>query len=127
MLIRDLIEELKKDDSFVYADSADPRMIQEIANGGIIIYPVAKPAGSIVAGIERMKDFDNIYVTERSVNLQEEFRNYTWAKDKDGNYINVPIDAFNHGIDASRYYTLGHILGQIVKPKIYSKDELGIF
>lgn len=93
MLSSELIKALNEDDSFVFADSADPRLIDEIALGGVIIYPVAKPAGSIIAGIEKMKSFDNIYVTKRSLNVQEELRNYVWDKDKDGNFINVPIDA----------------------------------
>lgn len=115
MLVGDLIRELSSRGGLVYADSADPRLIQEIANGHVIIYPVSKPAGSIIAGIERIKDFDNIYVTKRSVNLQHELRNYVWAKDKDGNYINQPEDHDNHLIDAVRYYVLGHILGQIIR------------
>lgn len=127
MGITELAEELRKADLFVYADSADPRLIQEIANRGIIIYPVAKPAGSVVAGIERMKDFDNIFVTERSYNLQSELRNYVWAKDKDGNYINQPEDHDNHCIDSVRYYINGHILGQIVKPRKVDTSTLGIF
>lgn len=96
MVSSDLIKELRKENLFVYADCADPRLIQEIANGGIIIYPVQKGAGSIVAGIDRIKDFDNIFVTEHSYNLIHEGRNYVWAKDKDGNYINTPVDANNH-------------------------------
>lgn len=96
LLSKDLIRKLSEDDSFVFADSADPRLIDEIGLGGVIIYPVAKPAGSIIAGIEKMKSFDNIFITERSLNVQDEFRNYVWAKDKDGNYINVPEDRFNH-------------------------------
>ena len=127
MGIRDIITELRKYGLFVYADSADPRLIDEIANGGIIIYPVAKPAGSIIAGIEKMKDFDNIFVTERSVNLMEELRNYVWAKNKDGEFINEPEDHDNHAIDATRYYITGYILGQIVKPKKVNKYDLGIF
>jgi phage terminase large subunit len=46
------------------------------------------------------------------------FRNYTWDKDKDGNYINEPIDAFNHSCDASRYWVLGDVLGRIAKVNI---------
>jgi phage terminase large subunit len=65
-----------------------------------------------VAGIDKMQEM-NIFVTSRSSNLLKEFRKYVWDKDKDGNYINVPIDAWNHGIDASRYYVLGRILGKI--------------
>lgn len=97
----------------VIADSADPRLIQEIANGGILIYPVQKFAGSIVAGIDKMKTM-RIHITKRSVNLIKEMNNYIWAKDKDGNFVNVPVDAMNHAIDASRYYTLGELLGHII-------------
>lgn len=127
MGVTDLAEALKKEGLFVYSDSADPRLVQEIANRGVIIYPVAKPAGSVVAGIERIKDFDNIFITERSYNLQNELRNYVWAKDKDGNYINYPEDHDNHIVDAARYYIGGHILGQIVKPRSVNADEIGIF
>lgn len=127
MVSSDLIKELRKENLFVYADCADPRLIQEIANGGIIIYPVQKGAGSIVAGIDRIKDFDNIFVTERSYNLIHEGRNYVWAKDKDGHYINEPEDHDNHCWDAIRYYTNGKILGKIVKPKNVNKSDLGIF
>ncbi|MCX4279201.1 phage terminase large subunit, partial [Muribaculum sp.] len=127
LLSKDLIKKLSEDDSFVFADSADPRLIDEIGLGGVIIYPVAKPAGSIIAGIEKMKSFDNIFVTKRSLNVQEELRNYVWAKDKDGNYINMPEDANNHSIDATRYYVLGCILGKILKPKKVKKSDLGIF
>lgn len=127
MLSSELINELKKEDSFVYADSADPRLIDEIALGGVIIYPVAKPAGSIIAGIEKMKTFDHIYVTRESLNVQYELRNYVWAKDKDGNYINIPEDANNHSLDAARYYILGCILGKVLKPKKVKKSDLGIY
>ena len=127
MLISELSRRLAEEGLFVYADSADPRLIDEIANKGVIIYPVAKGAGSIVAGIEKMKDFDNIFITKRSYNLQREFRKYVWAKDKDGNYINQPEDDNNHGVDASRYYVNGCLLGKIVAPPRVTKAELGIF
>ena len=117
MLSSDLVKELRRfGDLKVFSDSADPRLIQEIHNGGVKIYPVEKGAGSIIAGIDKMKSL-NIFVTERSFNLRKEFRNYVWDKDKDGNYINQPIDAWNHGIDAVRYYILATLLGKIQKPK----------
>lgn len=127
MLVSELSRELKKEELHVYADSADPRLIQEIANAGVIIYPVQKGVGSIIAGIERIKDFDNIFITKRSYNIQKEMRNYVWAKDKDGNYINTPEDHDNHGVDALRYFVNGHIFGQIIKPKMVDKSDLGIF
>ena len=127
MLISELSRRLAEEGLFVYADSADPRLIDEIANKGVIIYPVAKGAGSIVAGIEKMKDFDNIFITKRSYNLQREWRKYVWAKDKEGNYINQPEDDNNHGVDASRYYVNGCLLGKIVAPTRLNKSDLGIF
>jgi len=41
-------------------------------------------------------------VTSNSVNLLDELRNYQWLK-KNGEKMNVPIDTWNHGIDATRY------------------------
>lgn len=116
MLSSDLIKALHRYEMKVFSDSADPRLVQEIHNGGIKIYPVEKGAGSIIAGIDKMKSL-NIFVTERSYNLRKEFLNYVWDKDKDGNYINQPIDAWNHGIDATRYWVLAILLGKIQKPK----------
>lgn len=127
MGVKELITELRKTECMIYSDSADPRLIDEIALGGVIIYPVAKPAGSVIAGIEKIKSFDNIYVTERSLNLQDELRNYVWAKDKFGNYINYPEDRYNHGVDCTRYYVLGNLLGQLVHPKVVKSSQLGIF
>ena len=112
MLSSDLIKALHRYEMKVFSDSADPRLVQEIHNGGIKIYPVEKGAGSIIAGIDKMKSL-KIFVTERSYNLRKEFLNYVWDKDKDGNYINQPIDAWNHGIDATRYWVLATLLGDI--------------
>lgn len=116
MLSKDIIAELKKHKLKTISESADPRLIDEIHNAGISIYPVEKFPGSIKAGIDKMLEM-NIKVTKRSYNLLEEFRNYTWDKDKNGNYINEPIDEWNHGIDASRYWVLSEILGRNKKKK----------
>lgn len=117
MLGKDIISVLQNFKGLkVFSESADPRLVDEIANAGVRIYPVDKSGGSIKAGIDKMKEY-NIFVTEDSYNLQEELRKYVWDKDKNGNYINAPIDAYNHLMDASRYYMLGNILGKILKRK----------
>lgn len=98
MLSSDIIKFLRPyadEGLFVYADSADPRLIDEVALGGIVIYGAQKGAGSILAGIDKMQTFE-IFTTRKSVHLQSEFRNYIWAKDKDGRYINTPEDHDNH-------------------------------
>lgn len=113
---KDIIERLRDYDLPVYSDSADPRLIDEIAMGGVQIYPVDKYAGSVLAGIDYMQGL-NLYVTSDSYDLQQEYRKYVWDKDKDGYYINKPVDAWNHGIDATRYYCLGGLLGRVKVPQ----------
>lgn len=127
----DLIREFRREEDagkggFVYAESADPRLIDEISVGGIIIYPVRKGAGSILAGISKLQEYE-IFVTRNSYNALREGRNYVWAKDKDGNYINEPEDHDNHVWDACRYYILGKIMGRILEPRTLEKSELGIY
>ena len=124
MLARDIIAVLKRyPDMKVIADSADPRLIQEIANAGIRIYPVEKGPGSIIAGIEKTKEY-GIYLTERSYNTMTELRNYVWDKDKDGRYVNAPAEGqADHSADAIRYYVLGAILGKVR----IAKNNTGIF
>lgn len=122
MLTNEIAKKLKPWNLKVYGDSADPRLIQEIRNRGVNIYPVDKYPGSVVAGIDKVKEYE-LFVTKRSYHIMEELRNYVWDKDKDGHYINEPIDAWNHCIDPIRYYILGHILGRILVPK----DISGVF
>ena len=122
MLSSAIANRLKPFSMKVFADSQDPRLIQEIKNRGVNIYPVDKFPGSIKAGIDKIKDME-FFVTERSYNLITELRKYVWDKDKDGNYINEPVDEYKHLMDAIRYYVLGCLLGRILKPK----DLTGIF
>lgn len=128
MLTKDIIEVLKPYRNLkVISESADPRLIDEISNAGILIYPVDKSGPSIIAGIEKMLEM-NIHVTERSYNMLREFRNYVWDKDKNGNPINRPADGQeDHLCDAVRYYMLGMILGKILTRATYDKVSLGIF
>lgn len=122
MLTSEIAREDRKFDLPVISESADPRMIDEIAMSGVNIYGVEKGNNSINEGIDFMQGY-RIHVTKRSFNLLKEYHNYVWDKDKDGNYINKPIDAWNHGIDACRYYCLGKLLG-----KVRIKQDLsGIF
>ena len=87
---------------FIYADSAEPKSIDELKQRGHKVLPVSKGRDSVVYGIELINQ-NKILVTQRSTNLIDELTNYSWQKDKEGNYIKKPIDAFNHGVDAARY------------------------
>jgi len=86
----------------IYADSAEPKSIQEINNIGFNIKPVSKGADSISYGIGIMQE-NHFQVTARSVNAIKELRAYCWDTDKTGKSLNKPIDNWNHWIDAARY------------------------
>ena len=86
----------------VFADSAEPKSIEELYRMGWNIKPATKGQGSVNIGIDMMKRYQ-LHVTKDSVNMIKEFRNYKWQEDKNGNILNVPVDMFNHTIDAIRY------------------------
>ena len=103
----DIVEKLKSvgvgtlDD--IIADSSEPKSIAEIRRGGFrACRGVKKGPDSITNGIDILKRY-RIKIHKKSTNLIEEFSNYQWFKTKDGEYLNKPIDNFNHGIDAIRY------------------------
>ena len=113
MLTNDIINVLKKECMYdkIISESADPRLIDEIYNAGLNIHAVEKYAGSINAGLTKMKEF-NIKITKRSTNVKKEFENYVYAQDKEGKYLNQPVDDYNHAIDAIRYVVLSEILAK---------------
>ncbi len=86
----------------IYADSAEPKSIAELNGYRHQVVAVSKGRDSVVYGINLINQ-NEIYVTSRSKNLIKELSHYTWMKDKEGNTLNKPIDAFNHAIDAARY------------------------
>ncbi len=87
----------------IFADGSQPGTIEEIRRYGFNIKAATKGDDSIMLGIGLMQDRD-LYVTTCSEGLIKEFDNYAWAKDSDGNPTNKPIDKWNHGIDAARYF-----------------------
>lgn len=82
----------------IVADSAEPRLIAEMAANGCNIIPTAKGPGSITAGLALMQDY-TIIVDEASSNIAKEFNNYVYSDKKSG----LVIDNWNHAIDAIRY------------------------
>lgn len=90
--------------STIVADSAEMKSIEEIKRLGIRrIKPSVKGKGSILQGIQKLQQFE-IIVSPACSELIEELQNYSWTKDKKLNeYINTPIDKYNHYLDALRY------------------------
>lgn len=86
----------------IIADSEDPKSIEELHRMGWNIYPCKKGKDSVVYGINTMKTKKQ-FISKRSFNLKREFSAYCWKQDKDGRWLPVPVDMWNHGIDAIRY------------------------
>ena len=92
----------------IIADSAEPKSIEEVHRLGFNIHPATKGADSIRNSIDSMKR-QPLLVTRESTNLIKELRNYTWDTDKTGASLGVPIDRYNHAIDAVRYVALNKL------------------
>lgn len=103
--IKDLLTAHNVGKDVIYADSAEPKSIAELRRYGFYILPTDKGRDSINYGINILQQY-NFKVTNRSTNLIKELRSYVWATDKTGATLNKPIDAFNHGIDAMRYFAM---------------------
>lgn len=106
---QDIIKELRnnsvKASDEIFWDSSEPKSIEEIYRGGFNIHSVEKWPDSIKFWIDLIKQY-NLKITTRSVNLKKEARKYMWKKDKEGKSLNVPIDMYNHWLDALRYWIM---------------------
>lgn len=96
---------------YIYCDSAEPKSIAEFRSLGVNALECKKGAGSVESGIKYMQSFKKIVIHPTCPNTASEFRNYEWKTDKNGDYLAMPIDAFNHAIDAIRY-ALNDLIGQ---------------
>jgi phage terminase large subunit len=105
-IVAETITNLGLSKEIIICDSAEPKSIAELKKLGISRARAAvKGADSVMNGIDRLLRC-SIIIDERCQKTIEEFENYTWVKDrKTGEYINEPIDSYNHHIDAIRYGT----------------------
>lgn len=89
----------------IIADCAEPKSIAELKNAGILhIRPSVKGRDSIIHGLQKLQQYNIVVNPDLCKGLIMEFENYCWKKDKkSGEYINEPIDEYNHYIDALRY------------------------
>lgn len=99
-----VIESLGFGKSTIVADSAEPKSIEEIRRCGIYrIKESVKGRDSVIHGIQRLQQYE-IIVHPSCEKTITELENYSWKKDRQsGEYVNEPIDDFNHFIDALRY------------------------
>ena len=92
------------EDTYIIADSSEPKSIAEMQKYGLPVLGAKKGAGSILSGIKKVCNFD-LYVHVDSHEIQDELRHYhklevTNAK---GERITHVVDKDNHALDAIRY------------------------
>lgn len=88
----------------IVADSAEPRLIDELAKFGNRIIGTTKGAGSINVGVELMKDYQLIIDGE---NIGKELNNYVYTDKGSKLYC----DMWNHALDAIRYNVTYNLSG----------------
>lgn len=94
-LIRQL-KTLVQPKELIVADSAEPRLINDIWQGGLNCQKAIK--NTIAVDIKTIQEYE-IIVENESYNIGKELNNYVWNDKKAG----IPIDAFNHSLDPMRY------------------------
>jgi phage terminase large subunit len=87
---------------YITCDSAEPKSIRELQLLGVKAKPAKKGKDSINFGIDWLKR-QQIIIHPRCINFKREIELYQYQNDKNGFFINKPIDKNNHLIDALRY------------------------
>ena len=102
-------------------DSAQPAMISHVKRHGLHrTKDVVKKKGSVEDGIQFIRSFRRVYIHPRCKETLNEFENYSWKIDRNAvdprtgqNLIlDVPVDEFNHYVDALRYALSGVMLNR---------------
>lgn len=91
----------------IWADAAEPKSIHEIATSTGLRVKACDKSAPVKSDkrkfqIQWMQGW-KLFITKDSVELIRDFRNYTWDKDVNGNFVSTPIHTFSHGPDSLRY------------------------
>ena len=93
---------VRKNYDEIWADSAEPKSIEELHLKGFNIKPCEKGKGSVEFGIQKVNQYKQHW-TKRSINCIKEQRNFRYIADKDGHLTDKTTHKFSHGMDARRY------------------------
>lgn len=105
-----------KKNELIVADLNEKRTTQDLRRKGWNIRGAKK--GKIVEGIRKVKNYELI-VDPGSNNLKKELRHYVWNDKKS----EVPIDDWNHALDAGRYASMRLLRGRGKSPRTNNKAK----
>jgi phage terminase large subunit len=86
----------------IYADSANPKDIEDMQGMGWNIVAARKGPGSVVSGIRFINQY-NVHYVETSIDLAFEHENYKWKLGPNKMPLDEPEDKNNHLLDALNY------------------------
>lgn len=105
-------------------DSAEPARIKTMRKAGYNAMAVKKYGGSVNDQIDKLKQYSKIYVNTSCINTYKESQQWKWKKDKDGNYIDTPVDFFDDAMASMRYGTDLFSTGRALRTA--SKKDYGL-
>lgn len=97
---------VKRNHDEIFADSAEPKSIDEIHKFGFNIKPAPKGEGSVEFGHQKVRQYKQFW-TKDSLNGIKEQRNFRYIADKDGKFTEKTTHQFSHGMDSRRYAVIG--------------------
>lgn len=103
---QDIFNEIKNlglEEELFICDSAEPKSLEDMKRLGLYCKPSIKGAGSVMNGIQIIKEYD-VFASKQSKNLLQEYQYYIWESNKDGQTINkIKQNGMDHLMDAFRY------------------------
>lgn len=91
------------DDDLIRCDSSQPIIIDFLQSRGLNTVPAKKGPGSVKSGILFLQSYE-IIIDPACEAMREEARLYSWMTDRlTQRVLSTPVDAHNHGWDATRY------------------------
>lgn len=96
----------------IICDSAEEKSVSDYKNAGLMAVAAKKPPGSVDYGMKWLQSLREIVIDNvRCPYAAEEFLNYEYDRDKNGDVVSGYPDRNNHSIDAVRYAMNRVILG----------------
>ena len=103
---QDIYNEIKNlglEEEIFICDSAEPKSLEDLKRLGLYCKASIKGAGSVLNGIQIIKEHD-VFASKQSKNLLQEYQYYTWETNKDSQTINkIKQNGMDHLMDVFRY------------------------
>lgn len=96
----------------IIADSSRPELIEEIRRSGVRIKEAKKGAGSRMEGVQKIKSFYKVVISENCRNAYRDLSELTYKKDKNDVIIEDEFSFDAHSMDAIYY-----AIEELKKPK----------